>query len=41
MAVIVSLLRIAVATVTIDKTAVRISDTWSQKQQAQKPQERK
>ena len=41
MAVIVSLLRIAVATVAIDKTDVRISDTRSQKQKSKELQEHK
>jgi hypothetical protein len=41
MAVIVSLLRIAVAPVSIDKTAVRISDSRREKQKPRKPQERK
>ena len=41
MAVIVSLLRIAVATVAIDKTAVRISDTRSQNQKSKELQEHK
>jgi hypothetical protein len=41
MAVKVSLLRIAVATVAIDKTAVRISDTRSQNQKSKELQEHK
>ena len=40
MAVIVSFLRITVATVTVDKTVVLISDTLIQKQKSKRPQER-
>jgi hypothetical protein len=38
MAVIVALLPIAVAAITIDQTAVRVSDTRSQNQKSKKPQ---